>query len=338
LPVTAATWGLLVATFVACFVEMVEATTIVMAMGFTRSWRSAFMGTGAALVVLAVVTSFAGYALATWLPESALQLAIGGLLLIFGLQWLRKAILRSSGRKAVHDENQIYLDEVEAGRAAGEPVGGFDMFSFMVSFKGVFLEGMEVVFIVITFGLNADDVPVAVIGAGAAVVIVLGIAVAARKPLSMIPENLLKYGVGLLLASFGTYWAVEGIGIFRTGRESVAWPGNDVAILVLIAAWFLLTRTARTEGTGRRCGRAGPPDRGAGQMNFVKAFGRFWYDFIIGDDWKIAVAVVLALGLLVGLLKADLLGDNGLAVLGGIAIVLFFAVSLAIDVRPKKPR
>jgi uncharacterized membrane protein len=240
--VTAATWGLLVATFVACFVEMVEATTIVMAMGFTRSWRSAFMGTGAALVVLAVVTSFAGYALATWLPESALQLAIGGLLLIFGLQWLRKAILRSSGRKAVHDENQIYLDEVEAGRAAGEPVGGFDMFSFMVSFKGVFLEGMEVVFIVITFGLNADDVPVAVIGAGAAVVIVLGIAVAARKPLSMIPENLLKYGVGLLLASFGTYWAVEGIGIFRTGRESVAWPGNDVAILVLIAAWFLLTR------------------------------------------------------------------------------------------------
>jgi uncharacterized membrane protein len=192
--------------------------------------------------VLAVVTSFAGYALTTWLPESALQLVIGGLLLIFGLQWLRKAILRSSGRKATHDEDQIYLDEIEAGRAAGEPTGGFDMFSFIVSFKGVFLEGMEVVFIVITFGLNADDVPVAVVGAGAAVVVVLGIAIAARKPLSMIPENLLKYGVGLLLASFGTFWAVEGIGIFRTGQESVAWPGNDIAILVLIAVWFLLTR------------------------------------------------------------------------------------------------
>jgi uncharacterized membrane protein len=221
---------------------MVEATTIVMAMGFTRSWRSSLLGTGAALVVLALVASFAGYALTTWLPESALQLVIGSLLLIFGLQWLRKAILRSAGRKSTHDEDQIYLDEVEAARAAGEPTGGFDMFSFIVSFKGVFLEGMEVVFIVITFGLNADDVPMAVVGAAAAVIVVLGIAIAARKPLSMIPENLLKYGVGLMLASFGTFWAIEGVGIFRTSRESVAWPGNDIALLVLIAAWFLLSR------------------------------------------------------------------------------------------------
>jgi uncharacterized membrane protein len=239
---SAATWGLLIATFVACFVEMVEATTIVMAMGFTRSWRSALVGTAAAIGALAVVTTIAGYALTTWLPESALQLAIGGLLLIFGLQWLRKAILRSSGRKAVHDEDQIYRDEVEAARAAGQPATGIDLFSFMVSFKGVFLEGMEVVFIVITFGLNADNIPVATVGAAAAVVIVLGIAIAARRPLSMIPENLLKYGVGLLLASFGTYWAVEGIGIFRAGRESIEWPGKDAIILALIAVWFLLSR------------------------------------------------------------------------------------------------
>jgi len=241
--VSAAGWGLLIATFAACFVEMVEATTIVMAIGFTRSWRSALIGTGAALVVLAVVTAFAGYALATWLPESALQLVIGGLLLIFGLQWLRKAILRSSGRKAMHDEDQIYLDEVETARAAGATTTeGLDLFSFMVSFKGVFLEGMEVVFIVITFGLNAKNVPLAVVGAAAAVVVVLGIALALRRPLAMIPENLLKYGVGLLLASFGTYWAVEGIGIFRAGQESLAWPGHDAAILALIAIWFLLSR------------------------------------------------------------------------------------------------
>jgi uncharacterized membrane protein len=238
----AATWGLVIATFVACFVEMVEATTIVMAMGFTRSWKSALVGTLAALGALAVVTLFAGYALANWLPESALQLAIGGLLLIFGLQWLRKAILRSSGRKAVHDEAAIYKEEVAAAKAAGEPTGGLDMFSFMVSFKGVFLEGMEVVFIVITFGLNADNVPAASVGAAAAVVIVLIIAIAARKPLSMINENLLKYGVGLLLASFGTYWAVEGIGIFRDGRESLNWPGHDLIILALLAAWFVLSR------------------------------------------------------------------------------------------------
>jgi uncharacterized membrane protein len=238
----AATWGLIIATFVACFVEMVEATTIVMAMGYTRSWKSALVGTLAALGALAVVTLFAGYALATWLPESALQLAIGGLLLIFGLQWLRKAILRSSGRKAVHDEAAIYKEEVAAAKAAGQSTGGIDMFSFMVSFKGVFLEGMEVVFIVITFGLNADNIPGASAGAIAAVVVVLIIAIALRRPLSMINENLLKYGVGLLLASFGTYWAVEGIGIFKGDQESLNWPGHDLAIVGLLIAWLLLSR------------------------------------------------------------------------------------------------
>lgn len=239
---TAATWGLLLATFIACVVEMVEATTIVMAMGFTRGWRSTMAGSATALVALAAVTSVAGYALTSWLPESALQLAIGGLLLIFGLQWLRKAILRSSGRKAVHDEDQIYRDEVETAEAAGRTATGWDMFGFMVSFKGVFLEGMEVVFIVITFGLNAHQVPTAAAGAAAAVVLVLVVAAVLRRPLSMIPENLLKYGVGLLLASFGTYWAVEGIGIFRGGQRSLAWPGNDIAILGLLAVWFVLSR------------------------------------------------------------------------------------------------
>jgi uncharacterized membrane protein len=132
--VSAATWGLLVATFVACFVEMVEATTIVMAMGFARSWRSALAGTGAAIVVLAAVTAVFGYALTTWLPESALQLVIGGLLLIFGLQWLRKAILRSAGRKSTHDEDAIYREQVAAARTAGRTDRGLDLFSFMVSF------------------------------------------------------------------------------------------------------------------------------------------------------------------------------------------------------------
>ena len=240
---TAATWGLLVATFAACFVEMVEATTIVMAMGFTRSWRSSLIGTAAAIGVLAVVTGFAGYALATWLPRSALQLVIGGLLLIFGLQWLRKAILRASGRKAMHDEDAIFEEEAAAARGAGGvPAAGLDMFSFMISFKGVFLEGMEVVFIVITFGLNAHDVPIAVVGAAAAVVAVLGFAAVVRKPLAMIPENLLKYVVGLLLATFGTFWAVEGMGIFRSGHTSIGWPGSDAALPVLLVAWFVLSR------------------------------------------------------------------------------------------------
>jgi uncharacterized membrane protein len=239
---TTATWGLLVATFAACFVEMVEATTIVLAMGLTRGWKSTMAGVGAAIVALAAVTSVAGYAITTWLPEAALQLVIGGLLLIFGLQWLRKAILRASGRKSMHDEDAIYGKQVAAARAEAMPATGFDMFSFIVSFKGVFLEGMEVVFIVITFGLNAHDIPIAVVGAGAAIVIVPALAVAVRRPLSMIPENLLKYGVGLMLASFGTFWSVEGVGIFRAGQQSLEWPGNDLAILALLVTWFLLSR------------------------------------------------------------------------------------------------
>ncbi|MEU6097772.1 hypothetical protein [Streptomyces sp. NPDC047079] len=238
----AATWGLIAASFVACFVEMVEASTIVMAMGFTRGWRSALVGVVAALAALAVLTSIAGYALGRWFPEAALQLVIGGLLLTFGLQWLRKAILRASGRKATHDEDAIYREETEAAKAAGNSAGRLDMFAFMVCFKGVLLEGMEVAFIVITFGLNAHNVPAAGLGAAGAVVTVLGIAFAVRRPLSMIDENLLKYGVGLLLASFGTFWAVEGIGLFRADRASLHWPAQDLSILVLLAAWFLLSR------------------------------------------------------------------------------------------------
>lgn len=242
----AASWGLLTATFLACFVEMVEATTIVIAMGFTRGWKSAIAGTLAALGALAVVTVGAGYALATWLPESALQLLIGGLLLIFGLQWLRKAVLRSSGRKAMHDEDEIFREEVEAARAQARSDSGIDMFGFMVTFKGVFLEGIEVVFIVITFGLNADDVPLAAVGAAAACVLVLALAVVMRKPLAMIPENTLKYAVGLLLAAFGTFWAVEGLGIVHAGQESLKWPGEDLALLVLIVTWLLLSRVLIT--------------------------------------------------------------------------------------------
>ena len=249
---SAAVWGLMVAVFVACFVEMVEATTIVMAMGFTRSWRSSVIGTLAALAALAVFTIAAGYALANWLEPAVLKLVIGTLLLIFGLQWLRKAIYRSSGRKAIHDEDKIYRDEVAAAKAAGEAHPGLDMFAFMVCFKGVFLEGLEVVFIVLTFGLSArahttgagglDPLWYATFGALAAVIIVLVIAIIARKPLSMIPENTLKYGVALLLVSFGTYWSVGGLGAFFGEPEGIKWPGADLAIIATLVVTFLLSR------------------------------------------------------------------------------------------------
>jgi uncharacterized membrane protein len=238
-----AVWGLAVATFAAAAVEVVEALTVVVAMGVTRSWRSALAGSAVALVALAGFTAVTGYALATWLPRSALQLTVGTLLLIFGLQWLRKAILRSSGRKAVHDEEEAFRRQAEAARAVGQQRRmGLDWFSFVISLKAVFLEGVEVVFIVITFGLNANNVPVAVIAAGAAIAVVVVAGALARGPLTRVPENTLKYGVGLMLASFGTFWAVEGLGVLRPGGESLSWPGGDAAILALLAGWLLLSR------------------------------------------------------------------------------------------------
>ncbi|WP_067142501.1 COG4280 domain-containing protein [Microtetraspora malaysiensis] len=244
---TGATWGLVASTFAASFVEFVEALTIVLAMGVTRGWRSALAGTLVALVALTAFTAAAGYALSTWLPEALLQLVVGTLLLIFGLQWLRKAVLRSSGLKAMHDEDEEFASQTEAGRkAAAKSRFGIDTFAFVVSFKGVFLEGVEVVFIVITFGLSAANMPAAIGGAAVAGLLVLIAGLILHRPLAMIPENALKYGVGLLLASFGAYWAVEGLGVFTESGESLEWPGHDWAILALIAGWLLISRVLVT--------------------------------------------------------------------------------------------
>ena len=239
---TASDLGLVTATFLASTVELVEAFTIVLAMGLTRGWRSTLWGVAAALGALTVATAIAGYALATWFPASALQLAIGTLLLIFGLQWLRKAILRSAGLKALHDEEEIFLAEQRAAREAGSDVRlGIDWFGFTVAFKGVFLEGLEVVFIVITFGVNANSIPLASAGAGAAGLIVLGVGIAAHRPLARVPENTIKLVVGLLLSTFGTFWAAEGLGVFTADRDPLQWPGGDLALVGVLAGWCLLT-------------------------------------------------------------------------------------------------
>ena len=218
---------LILTVFVACAVEAVEALTIVMATGLTREWRSTFQGMGAALVVLAVVTAVIGPAL-TLLPLSALRLVVGALLAIFGLQWLRKAVLRATGYKALHDEASAYLREVAAAKAA--PVqarrGVTDWYSFTLAFKGVLLEGLEVVFIVLTFGANQHNIGAAVIGAVAAIVVVSAAGFAVKAPLAKVPENWLKFAVGVMLTSFGTFWGAEGAG--------VEWPGNDAALLVLV--------------------------------------------------------------------------------------------------------
>jgi uncharacterized membrane protein len=217
---------LFIAVFLACAVEGVEAVTIVLAAGLTRGWRSALAGAGLALVVLAAIVAVLGPAL-TALPIDVLRLVVGGLLLVFGLQWLRKAILRASGFKMLHDEDAVFAAELAAARAVGREPGGIDGYGFTISFKGVLLEGLEVAFIVVTFGSNQHNVGLATLAASAAVVLVVAAGVAARAPLSRVPENTLKYAVGVMLTAFGTFWGAEGAGAH--------WPGGDAAILVLIA-------------------------------------------------------------------------------------------------------
>jgi uncharacterized membrane protein len=218
---------LILTVFVACAVEAVEALTIVLAAGITREWRSTFQGMAAALVVLAVVTAIVGPAV-SFLPLTALRLVVGALLAIFGLQWLRKAVLRATGFKALHDEASAYLKQAAAAESAARESrrGVGDWYAFMLSFKGVLLEGLEVVFIVITFGDNARDIGAAAIGAVAAVIVVTLTGIAVRAPLTRVPENWMKFAVGVMLTSFGTFWGAEGAG--------AAWPGGDAALLVLV--------------------------------------------------------------------------------------------------------
>jgi uncharacterized membrane protein len=204
----------------------VEAVTIVLAAGITRGWRSAWTGVVTALLVLAGLVAALGPSLTT-LPIGVLRLVVGGLLLVFGLQWLRKAILRASGLKPLHDEDAIFAAETAALRASGVERRGIDPFGFTVSFKGVLLEGLEVAFIVVTFGSNQHNVPLAVIASVAAVLIVVVAGAVAHAPLSRVPENTLKYAVGVMLTSFGIFWGAEGAG--------ADWPGSDAAIPVVIA-------------------------------------------------------------------------------------------------------
>jgi uncharacterized membrane protein len=218
---------LILTVFVACVVEAVEALTIVLATGITREWKSTLQGMGVALVVLAVITAAVGPAV-SHLPLTGLRLVVGALLAIFGLQWLRKAVLRATGYKALHDEAGAYRREVAAAEAASRESrrGVSDWYSFTLAFKGVLLEGLEVVFIVITFGDNQKDIGAAVIGAAAAIIVVTVVGIAVKAPLTKVPENWMKFAVGVMLTSFGTFWGAEGAG--------VAWPGDDAALLVLV--------------------------------------------------------------------------------------------------------
>lgn len=217
---------LVLTAFLASAVEMVEALTIVLAVGLTRGWRIALTGALVALAALGIIVVALGPRLVDWVPLRALQVLVGALLLIFGMQWLRKAILRASGHKDKHDEDAIFLREVNQLSGESTPVG-FDWNGFVVAFKGVFLEGLEVAFIVLTFGANEGRFGPSIAGAVLAFVLVAVVGVVIHRPLSRVPENAIKFAVGLALVTFGTFWGGEGIG--------VDWVLGDAMLLVLLA-------------------------------------------------------------------------------------------------------
>ncbi len=246
---TSSTFVLVVAVFAASLVEMVEALTLVVAAGVSRGWRSALGGAAVAAVVLGVLVVVVGVPLVRYMPIDALRVVVGALLLVLGLSWLRKAILRSSGHKAMHDEDAIFAETVSELGGAGDagplaagrttdtpdPVAprhrGYDGAGFAVAFKGVFLEGTEVVLIVISLGAAQHRLGIAALAAAAAVVVVGIAGLLLARQLSEVPENTIKTAVGIMLTSFGVFWVGEGAGVH--------WPGSDLAIPVLVV--FFLT-------------------------------------------------------------------------------------------------
>lgn len=238
-------WPTALAAFLASVVEFVEALTVVLAVGAVRGWRSALTGTAAALATLLALVLLFGPLLAR-IPLEDVQLVVGGLLLLFGLRWLRKAVLRAGGVIPLHDEAAAYARETGSLRSAGPPSGSWDTVAIATAFKITMLEGLEVVFIVIAVGAGGAGLLLpASVGAVAALLLVAALGLVLHRPLSMVPENALKFVVGVLLAAFGTFWVGEGIGL--------DWPGVDWSILGLTLG-FLAVAALAVPLCGRRAG------------------------------------------------------------------------------------
>ncbi len=220
------------ASFLASTVEFIEALTVVLAVGSVRGWRGALTGAAAALIGLAVLVAVFGPAL-TLIPIGVAQIVVGALLLLFGLRWLRKAILRAAGVIALHDEAAAFAKQTEALAAHGATGAGFDRIGFATAFQITLLEGLEVVFIVIAVGAGGGGLIVpAAVAAIAALIVVVILGAIVRGPLSRVPENALKFVVGVLLSGFGSFWLGEGMGI--------AWPGDDWSILALVGSFLIV--------------------------------------------------------------------------------------------------
>jgi len=232
-----ASWWGFGAAFLGSAVESVEALTIVLAVGVTRGWRAPLQGAVAALAILAALVLTLGQLLTTRVSEAVLRSVIGGLVLMFGLRWMHKAILRSAGLIPLSDEGARYA-KTARGAGVAARLAGVDWPAFAIAFKGVFLEGLEVAFIVFAVAASSGDLRVAGLGGVAAIVTVAGLGVVLRHPLTRIPENTIKHAVGILLASLGTFWAGEGFG--------VGWPLDAVSVLPLLALYLGASRLSIT--------------------------------------------------------------------------------------------
>ncbi len=276
---------LFLTTFLASAIEVVEMVTIVLGVGMTRGWPATLGGAASGIVVLCGMIAVLGPAL-TFVPISVLRATVGILLLLFGVQWLRKGIFRLS---KYGFRPRIKVDKEDEGRASQELDRRVDWTAFVLAFKGVLLEGLEVAFIIVTFGAATHHLTLTVISAASAFVIVIAIAILIQKALKNIPGHVIKFSVGLLLVTFGTYWAAEGLG--------VEWPGEDLSIVALLAIYFLFAlvwlSSVRHSGEYFEKGRpkAGAPS-GLG-MNYLEKFALFWYRFIIGDDWAGAAIILV---------------------------------------------
>jgi len=239
-------WAIVIAAFLASAVEFVEAFTLVLVARITSNWRSAIVGALAAVATLAVIVATLGVALVTLIPLDVLRFVIGFLLLLFGLKWLKNAIQRYSGLKFLHDEEAIYAARVAEARARGGPVKtGLAPFGVLLSYKSVLLEGLEVAFIVISFGgSGANGIGTAALGAAAAGLLVIGVGALVQAPLQRIPENTLKFIVGIMLTTFGTFWAGESFGI--------TWPFSDLFLLLLAALYLVTSALLITAIKGRK--------------------------------------------------------------------------------------
>jgi uncharacterized membrane protein len=311
------------ATFLAAGVEWVEALTIVLAVGITRGWRGAFAGMAGAFVALLALVAIFGAALTANIPLALARTAVGVFLLLFGLRWLHKAILRSSGLKALHDEAAAF-EETKESLAVPEPPGQLDWVGATTSFNGVFLEGLEVVFIVIALG-GLQGLQAATAGALGALAVVAILGVALRSPLTRIPENAMKYTVGIMLTAFGTFFAGEGVG--------VAWWYSDASILGLIVVYALVSLAfvalLRAQPS-IELGSSAP-------VRVVRAVVReVWGLFV--DDGALAIVAIAAL-LAVAVFADHVAGQRGLAgalLAAGMVLALWVPLSSQLR-RAKKP-